>query len=195
MKLTFSLTRACASGWLRAVRPDPPLAHGGIPYVFSPGWRGCEASSWPGNCTAFETNIEHLVTHLLSPGWCQVLLEAFHWFSSFSCFPFAKTLACCLLKLRRWLVWSDRGAHHLEVTMQSVTKHVCCTRSSSVVQSWEGLGLGASNYVTLTHTLCMSSRCLPHDSKGRTEAVVGRKYKGNNNMKVISDRCLISIGK
>lgn len=83
-----------------------------------------------------------------------------------------------------------------EMAMLNVTKYVYCTRSlssgnSELSRSGTGSVLPGD---TNPHTVCVL-RCLLYDGKGRTEALVERKCKGHNNRKVISNSCVITIGK
>lgn len=59
--------------------PDLLLAQGEIPYMFPPGGgEGVRPAVGQATAQHLGLDIGHLVTYLLSPGWCQVLLEAFH---------------------------------------------------------------------------------------------------------------------
>lgn len=112
-------------------------------------------------------DIGYLVTHFLSPGQCQVLLEASIDLASFY----------TLLLLRAWIVvslnrgygWSEvTGVPTVsEITMLNVTKYVCCIRSLCISQSGAGLGLVASCQLDADpHAVCVLE--VPYDIKGRT---------------------------
>lgn len=190
MKLTSGLTRACALSWLRAMGPDTPLAHREIPYVFPPEWEGVRLAI--GQATAQRSrrsDIGHIVTYLLLQAGAKFCWKLSIYLAHFH----------ALLLQRAWLASSLNWGCEVtgvpavsEVAMLNVTKHVYCTRSSRIIQSWAGLGLAAS---WLTHTLCAQGACLLYNGKGRTEAVVERMRKGLNKRKIISIGCIITISK